>query len=92
MFRDKLTGTAVNIKDMLDKIIEGKVDANRRYIDQILEQIQDQNHKYYLQKFVIELQRSEIEEQAGNLQVAFQHKVLAETYKSILEKTFGVTT
>jgi hypothetical protein len=79
------------IRDLLKKITEGKIDANRRYIDQVLAKIQDQNHRYYLEKFVIEVQRMEIEEKAGNMQGAFRHKVMAETYKSILEKTFGIT-
>jgi hypothetical protein len=57
----------------------------------VLAKIQDQNHRYYLEKFVIEVQRMEIEEKAGNMQGAFRHKVMAETYKSILEKTFGIT-
>jgi hypothetical protein len=48
-----------SIRDLLNKIIEGKVDANRRYIDEVLEKIQDQNHRYYLEKFVIEVQRME---------------------------------
>ncbi len=33
----------------------------------------------------------ELEEKVGNLQGAFQHKVMADTYKGILEKAFGVT-
>jgi DNA polymerase III delta prime subunit len=81
-----------NIREMLNKIIEGRVDANRRYIDQILEKIEDQNHRYFLNMLVVELQRMEIEEKAGNLQAALHHKVMAETYKDILEKTFGVST
>ena len=80
------------IREMLNKIIEGRVDANRRYIDQILEKIEDQNHRYFLNMLVVELQRMEIEEKAGNLQAALHHKVMAETYKDILEKTFGVST
>ena len=79
------------IGDILNKIVEGRIDANRRYVDEILEKIQDQNRRYYLDKLVIELQRMELEEKAGNLQGAFQHKVLAETYKGILEKAFGIT-
>jgi hypothetical protein len=79
------------IRDMLNQIIEGKVDANRRYIDEVLEKIQDANHRYYLEKLVIELTQMELEEKAGNFQRAFQHKVMAETYKGILQKTFGIT-
>ena len=79
------------IRDILNTIIEGRIDANRRYVDEILEKIQDQNRRYYLDKLVIELQRMELEEKAGNLQGAFQHKVMADTYKGILEKAFGIT-
>jgi hypothetical protein len=31
-----------SMRDMLNKIIEGKVDANRRYVDEVLEKIQTQ--------------------------------------------------
>jgi len=81
-----------SIKDMLNKIVEGKIDANRRYVDEVLEKLEDANHRYYLNLLIIELQRMEIEEKAGNLHAAFQHKVMAETYKGILENTFGVST
>lgn len=81
----------IELRDVLNKIVEGKISANRRYVDQVLEMIQDRNHKFYLDKLVIELQRMELEEKAGNKRGAFQHKVLAETYKDILEKAFGAT-
>ena len=80
-----------SIRDMLNKIIEGKADTNRRYIDQVLEMIQDANHRYYLEKLVVELTQMELDEHAGNLQGAFRHKVMAETYKGVLEKAFGIT-
>jgi hypothetical protein len=80
-----------NIRDILNKIIEGKIDVNRRYVDEILEKIQEQNHRYYLEKFVVEVHQMELEEKAGNLREAFLHKVMADTYKGILEKAFGIT-
>jgi hypothetical protein len=80
------------LRNLLNKIIEGKVDANRRYIDEVLEKIQDANHRYYLEKLVIELALMESEEKAGNTQAAFQHKVMVDTYKGILEKSFGIST
>jgi hypothetical protein len=80
------------MRDIVNQIIEGKVDANRRYIDEVLEKILDQNHRYYLEKLVIELAMMESEEKAGNKQAAFSHKVMVDTYKGILEKTFGITT
>lgn len=83
---------AETLREMLNKIIEGRVDSNRRYIDHVLEKIEDQNHRYFLNMLVVEVQRMEIEEKAGNLRGALHHKVMAETYKDILEKTFGVST
>ena len=40
---------------------------------------------------MVELQRMELGEKAGYLQGALHHKVMAETYKGILEKAFGIT-
>jgi hypothetical protein len=77
---------------MLNKIMEGKIDANRKYIDEVLEKIQDANHRYYLEKLVIELTMMESEEKGGNEQAAFQHKVMVDTYKGIPEKAFWITT
>jgi hypothetical protein len=32
------------LRDLLDKVIQGRVDANnRRFVDEVLEEIQDQN-------------------------------------------------
>jgi hypothetical protein len=53
--------------------------------------IQNANHRYYLEKLVVELTQMELDENAGNLQGAFRHKVMAETYKGIIEKAFGIT-
>jgi hypothetical protein len=81
----------IDLKEILDKIVEGRIDANRKYVDEVLEKIQDANHRDYLEKLAIEVTRMELEEKAGNLQRAFQHKVLAENYKGILEKAFGIS-
>ena len=67
------------------------MEASRRYVDDVLEKIQDENHRYYLEKLVIELAMMESEEKAGNLQGAFRHKVMVDTYKGILEKVFAGT-
>ena len=80
-----------SIRDILNSIVKGKIDTNRRYVDEVLEKILDANQRYYLEKLTIEIQRMELEENAGNLQGAFQHKVMAETYRGLLEKTFGIT-
>lgn len=31
------------LRDLLDKEIQGRVDANRKFVDEVLEEIQDQN-------------------------------------------------
>ena len=80
-----------DLRVILNKLIEGKVDANRRYVDQVLEKIKEQNHRYFLEKLVIEVHQMELEEKAGNLVGAFRHKVMVDTYKGILEKSFGIT-
>ena len=80
-----------DIHDLLNNIVKRKIDANRRYIDEVLEKILERHKRYYFEMFLNEVQRMELEEKAGNLQGAFQHKVMADTYKGILEKAFGVT-
>ncbi len=80
-----------DIHDLLNNIVKRKIDANRRYIDEVLETILERHKRYYFEMFLNEVQRMELEEKAGNLQGAFQHKVMADTYKGILEKAFGVT-
>lgn len=73
---------------IIDQIVEGRVSANRRFIDDVLQKIQDANHRYYLERLAIEAMRLEAEEKAGNLQAVMHHKVMVETYKALLEKTF----
>ena len=31
------------LRDLLDKVIQGRVDANRRFVDEVVDEIQDQN-------------------------------------------------
>jgi hypothetical protein len=78
-----------DLKDLLNKVVQAKADTNRRYIDEILERIQDQNHQYYLQRLGYELREMELAEKAGNLQLVMHHKVMADTFKSILENCFS---
>jgi len=80
-----------DIHDLLKNIVKRKIDANRRYIDEVLETILERHKRYYFEMFLNEVQRMELEEKAGNLQGAFQHKVMADTYKGILEKAFNIT-
>jgi len=80
-----------NMRDTLNEIINRKIDTNRRYIDEVLQKILEHHKRYYFEKFLDEVNRMELEEKVGNLQGAFQHKVMADTYKGILEKAFGVT-
>jgi predicted transcriptional regulator len=77
-----------SISEILNKIVKNKVNGNRRYIDEILEKIQDRNRNYFLAKFE-EMKAKEEAEKAGNLDKAQHHKVMAETYKSIVERCFA---
>lgn len=77
-----------DLREMIDDAVRGKIDANRRFIDEVLEKIQDQNHQYFLARLGEELRQAELEQKAGNLQVAMHHRVMADVYKSILEKCF----
>lgn len=76
------------LRDLLDKVVKNKVDINQRFVDEVLEKIQDRNHQYFLEKLGSELHQIEIEQKAGNLQGAMHHQVMADVYKSILEKCF----
>ena len=76
------------LRDLIDEAMKGRIDANRRFVDDVLEKIQDQNHQYFLEKLGDELRQMEIEQKAGNLQGAMHHRVMADVYKSILERCF----
>jgi hypothetical protein len=76
------------LRDMIDETVKGRVDANRRFVDEVLEKIQDQNHQYFLAKLGEELRQAELQQKAGNVQGAMHHRVMADVYKSILEKCF----
>jgi len=76
------------LRDLTDEAVKRKVDANRRFVDEVLEKIQDQNHQYFLERLGNELRQMEIEQKAGNLQRAMHHQVMADVYKSILERCF----
>ena len=88
---DPMTPGDKNMRDTLNEIINRKIDTNRRYIDEVLQKVLEHHKRYYFGKFLDEVHRMELEEKVGNLQGAFQHKVMADTYKGILEKAFGVT-
>jgi hypothetical protein len=81
-------GNNAELRDLLGKIMQTKINANRRYIDEILVKIQDQNHQYYLERLGYELREMELAQQKGNLRLVMHHRVLADTYKSILENCF----
>ena len=80
-----------DMRDTLSDIVNRKIDSNRRYIDEVLQKVLEHHKRYYFEKFLDEVHRMELEEKVGNLQGAFQHKVMEDTYKGILEKAFGVT-
>ena len=76
------------LRDMIDEAVKGKIDANRRFVDEVLEKIQDRNRQYFLARLGNELRQMELDQKAGNLNGAMHHRVMADTYKSILEKCF----
>ena len=76
------------MRDLIDVAVKNRIDANRRYIDDVLEKIQDQNHQYFLEKLGNELRQMEIDQKVGNLRGATHHRVMADVYKSILERCF----
>jgi hypothetical protein len=76
------------LSDLIDKTIENKINANRRFVDEILEKIQDQNREYFLEKLGTELRQAELDQKAGNIQGVIHHRVMADVYKSIIEKCF----
>ena len=76
------------LRDMIDEAVRVKIDANRRFVDEVLEKIQDRNRQYFLERLGSELRQMELEQKAGNLNGAMHHRVMADTYKSILEKCF----
>jgi hypothetical protein len=76
------------MRDLIDVAVKNRIDANRRYIDDVLEKIQDQNHQYFLEKLGNELRQMEIDQKVGNLRGATHHRVMADAYKSILERCF----
>lgn len=77
-----------DMRDLIDEAVKSRIEANRRFVDDVLEKIQDQNHQYFLEKLGSELRQLEIDQKAGNLQGAMHHRVMADAYKSILERCF----
>ncbi len=53
------------LRDMIDEAVEGRINADRRYVDEVLEKIQDQNRQYFLEKLGTELRHAELEQKAG---------------------------
>jgi polyhydroxyalkanoate synthesis regulator phasin len=76
------------LRGMIDEAVKGKIDASRRFVDEVLEKIQDRNRQYFLERLGSELRQMELEQKAGNMHGAMHHRVMADTYKSILEKCF----
>ncbi len=76
------------LREMIDEAVKSKIDANRRFVDEVLEKIQDRNHQYFLARLGEEIRQAELQQKAGNAQVAMHHRVMADVYKSILENCF----
>jgi len=84
----KIDEAKVKLKDVIDQLVNSKIDANRRYIDEILDKIQYQNRTYFLDQMKAEIDQMASAIEKGDLKRASQHKVLAETYKAIVERCF----
>ncbi len=76
------------LRNLLDELVKQKVDANRRFIDEVLEKVQNRNHQYFLEKLGNELQQIELGKKTGNAVAVTHHQVMADVYKSILDKCF----
>jgi hypothetical protein len=79
-----------DLRDMINKIVESRVDASRRYIDEVLDKVEDRNRQYFLERLGYELRELELAEQNRNLHLVLHHRVMADTYRSILENCFPV--
>ena len=77
-----------DLRDLVEKLVSDKVNTNRRFVDEVLEKIQDQNHQYFLARFGDALKQAETAERVGDASAALRYKVLADTYKSIIERCF----
>jgi len=76
------------LRDLIEEAVKSKIDANRRFVDEMLEKIQDRNREYFLERLGNELRQMELEQKAGNLQGAMHHRVMFDVYKSIIERCF----
>src|SRR5687768_331818 len=76
------------LRDMIDEAVRGRINANRRFVDDMLEKIQVQNRQYFLERLGNEVRQMELDKKAGNLHGARHHQVMVDVYKSILEKCF----
>lgn len=68
--------------------MKGRIDANRRFADKVLKKIQERNHEYFLERLGNKLRQMDLEQKAGNVQGAMHYRVMADAYKSILERCF----
>ena len=73
---------------IINEAITGKAKANRRYIDEILEQVQRRNHDYFITRYNQEVEKMVEAEKKGDLQSVVHHKTLADVYKSIIDRCF----
>ena len=80
--------TSDELHSLLDELVNRRVDANRRFIDEILEKVQDRNRQYFLEKLENELQQVELEKKTGIAAAVTHHQVMADIYKSILDRCF----
>ena len=76
------------LRDLIDEVLKGRIDASRRLADEVLEKVQDRNRQYFLERLGYELRQLQLEEQSGDARKAMHHRVMADAYKSILERCF----
>jgi hypothetical protein len=77
-----------SLRNTINKIIETRVDANRRYIDEVLEKIQDDTHNYYLERLGYHMREMELAQEQRDLKSVAHHRVMSDTFASILQRCF----
>ena len=56
--------------------------------EEMLEKILDRNRQYFFEKLESELRQVELDQKTGNMYADLHHQVMADLYKSIIEKCF----
>jgi hypothetical protein len=75
------------LRDLIDDAVKDRIDANRRFVNDLLEKIQDGTTNSSLKSSGTSCGRWR-PTKAGDLRGATHHRVMADVYKSILERCF----